>query len=67
MYFPQQHPAGREAQIDFTHCSSSGVGIGGRPHRHLLFHLLLSHSHWRWAEAASDETFLALKRGLQNA
>ena len=67
VYFPQEHPPGREAQIDFTHCNSLGVTIGGRPYRHLLFQLVLSHSGWRYAEAATGETFLALKQGLQNA
>ena len=27
VYFPQEHPPGREAQIDFTHCNSLGVTI----------------------------------------
>ena len=67
VYFPQEHPPGREAQIDFTHCNSLGVAIGGRPYRHLLFQLVLSHSGWRYAEVAAGETFLALKQGLQNA
>ena len=67
VYFPQEHPPGREAQLDFTHCNSLGVTIGGRPYRHLLFQLVLSHSGWRYAEVATGETFLALKRGLQNA
>ena len=64
VYFPQEHPPGREAQIDFTHCNSLGV-IGGRAYRHRLFQLVLSHSGWRYAEVA--KTFLALKQGLQNA
>ena len=67
VYFPQEHPTGREAQIDFTHCNSLGVTIGGRPYRHLLFQLVLSHSGWRYAEVVAGETFLALKQGLQNA
>ena len=53
--------------MDFTHCNSLGVTIGGRPYRHLLFQLVLSHSGWRYAEVATGETFLALKQGLQNA
>ena len=65
VYFPQEHPPGREAQVDFTHCNSLGVTIGGRPYRHLLFHFVLCYSGWRYAEAASGETFLALKQGLQ--
>ena len=67
VYFPQEHPPGREAQIDFTHCNSLGVSIGGRPYRHLLFQLVLSHSGWRYAEVVAGATFLALKQGLQNA
>ena len=57
VYFPQEHPPGREAQIDFTHCNSLGVTIGGRPYRHLLFQLVLSHSGWRYSEVATGETF----------
>ena len=49
MYFQQDHPPGREAQVDFTHCSGLGVTIGGEPFRHLLFHLVLSHSGWSYA------------------
>ena len=67
MYFPQVHPPGREAQVDFTHCWELKVTIAGQPYRHLLFQLILSHSRWRYAEVASGETFLALQKGLQNA
>ena len=51
VYFPQEHPPGREAQIDFTRCNSLGVAIGGRPYRHLLFQLVLSHATPRWLPA----------------
>ena len=64
---PRSIPPGREAQIDFTHCNSLGVTVGGRAYRHRLFQLVLSHSGWRYAEVAAGETFLALKQGLQNA
>lgn len=67
VYFPQEHPPGREAQIDFTHGKTLGVTIAGQPFPHLLFQLILSHSGWRYAEIAGGETFLALKQGLQNA
>ena len=67
VYFPQEHPPGREAQMDFTHGKALGVTIAGQPYPHLLFHLILSHSGWRYAEVAGGETFLALKQGLQNA
>ena len=67
MYFPQEHPPGREAQIDFTHCKSLGVSIGGQPYAHLLFQFVLSYSGWRYTEVAGGETYLALQRGLQGA
>ena len=67
VYFQQDHPPGREAQVDFTHCTELGVTIGGEPFRHLLFHLVLSHSGWRYAEVCFGETFEALVQGLQGA
>ena len=67
VYFPQVHPPGREAQIDFTHGNALGVSIAGQPYPHLLFQLVLSHSGWRYAQVASGESFLALKQGLQAA
>ena len=63
MYFPQEHPPGREAQFDFTHCGELKVTIAGESYPHLLFQLILSHS-GRYAEV---QTFLALQQGLQNA
>ena len=67
VYFPQEHPPGRESQFDFTHGNSLGVTVAGQPYPHLLFQLILSHSGWRYAEIAAGETFLALKQGVQNA
>ena len=67
VYFPQEHPLGREAQFDFTHGNSLGVTVAGQPYPHLLFQLILSHSGWRYAEVTAGETFLALKQGMQNA
>ena len=67
VYFQQDHPPGREAQVDFTHCSELGVTIGGEPFRHLLFHLVLSHSGWSYAQVCFGETFAALVKGLQGA
>ena len=67
VHFPQEHPPGREAQFDFTHCNSLGVTIAGQSYPHLLFQLILSHSGWRYAEVAAGETFLGLQQGLQNA
>ena len=67
VYFQQDHPPGREAQVDFTHCTGLGVTIVGEPFRHLLFHLALSHSGWSYAEVCFGETFAALVKGLQGA
>ena len=67
VFFPQTHPPGREAQLDFTHCDALGVTIEGQPFRHLLFEFILSHSGWRDVELASGETFEALVDGLQQA
>ena len=53
--------------MDFTHCTELGVTIGGEPFRHLLFHLVLSHSGWSYAEVSFGETFGALVQGLQGA
>ena len=67
VYFEQEHPPGREAQMDFTHCGELGITIGGEPFPHLLFQFVLSHSGWRYAEVAYGETFTALVSGLQEA
>ena len=67
VYFQQEHPPGREAQVDFTHCGELGVTIGGESFRHLMFQLVLSHSGWRYAEVCFGETFGALVKGLQGA
>ena len=42
VFFEQEHPPGREAQVDFTHCGELGVTICGEPFGHLLFHFVLS-------------------------
>ena len=67
VYFPQQHVAGREAAIDFTHCDELGVTIAGEPFAHLLFEFVLSFSKWLWAGVAFSETFEALVGGVQGA
>ena len=67
VYFAQEHPPGREGQMDFTHCGELGVTIGGEPFDHLLFQFILSHSGWRYAQICFGETFSALMSGLQGA
>ena len=67
VYFQQEHVAGREAAIDFTHCEELGVTVGGKAFPHLLFEFVLSFSKWLWAEVAFGETFEALAAGVQGA
>jgi hypothetical protein len=67
VFFQQVHPPGREAQMDFTHCTELGVTIRGALLVHLLFEFVLSHSGWTWACLAFGETFEALSSGLQGA
>ena len=56
VYFEQEHPPGREAQMDFTHCDSLEVTIGGEPFEHMVFEFILSHSGWRYAQVCFSET-----------
>lgn len=67
VFFPQQHPPGREAAYDFTNCAELGVTICGAPFDHLLFELVLSFSGWRWPTVALSESFEALALGVQEA
>ena len=67
VFFEQEHPPGREAQVDFTHCGELGVTTCGEPFGHLLFHFVLSHSGWRYVDVAYGETFAALVKGMQGA
>lgn len=65
--FPQEHPPGREAALDFTHATRLGVTIAGELLVHLFFMFKLSFSGWTWVCVAFGETFEALVGGLQGA
>jgi hypothetical protein len=65
--FPQEHPMGREAAFDFTHCGELGVTIAGETFDHLLFTLKSSAGKWVYTELAYGETWEAMSRGLQDA
>lgn len=67
VFFPQEHPPGREAAYDFTNCDELGITICGAPFDHLLFELALSFSGWRWPTLALSETYEALLLGVQEA
>ena len=67
VFFPQEHPPGREGQIDFTHCTELGITINGEPFFHLIFQFILSCSGFRWVQLALGETYEALSSGIQGA
>ena len=67
VFFPQDHPPGREAQLDFTHGGELEVTIGSQPFPHLFFEFVLSYSGWRFVDLAFGETFEALRQGVQGA
>lgn len=67
VFFPQEHPPGREGQIDFTHGAELGVTINGERFFHLLFQFILSYSGFRWVQLAVGETYEALSSGIQGA
>ena len=67
IYFPQEHPPGREAQLDFTHGEELMVTIDRVPFSHLIFEFILSYSGWRYADLARGETLESLVKGLQGA
>ena len=67
VFFPQEHPPGREAAYDFTNCDELGITICGAPFAHLLFELALGFSGWRWATVALSESYEALLLGVQEA
>jgi hypothetical protein len=67
VFFPQEHPPGREAAYDFTNCDELGVTISGAPFDHLLFELALGFSGWRWLTVTLSESYEALLLGVQDA
>ena len=67
VYFPQEHPPGREGAFDFTHATKLGVQIAGELLVHLLFVFRLSCSGWTWVRLSFGETYEALVEGLQGA
>ena len=63
----QEHPPGREVQVDLTHCDFLEVSVQGEPFTHQLFDFRMSHSGWTYMEVALGETVAALMQGLQHA
>jgi hypothetical protein len=67
VFFPQHHRPGELSQSDFTHMSSLGVTIDGRPFEHLIYHFVLTYSNWEAVTVCFSESFESLSEGLQNA
>jgi hypothetical protein len=67
VYFPQVHTPGRLCESDFTHMTSLGVTLAGRPFEHLVYHFVLTYSNWETGTICFSESFESLSDGLQNA
>jgi transposase len=65
--FPQTHKPGKRMSTDFTSTNSLQITIGGERFDHMLCHCVLTYSNWQWASICHSESFLALKKGIQNA
>jgi hypothetical protein len=66
--FPQEHPPGWQALLDFTDCGELGVVIDGRPLAHRLGHVCCPHSGWQFAHVIlGGESFPALAETLRLA
>lgn len=67
VYFPQVHVPGHLCESDFTHMTSLGVTLAGRPFEHLVYHFVLTYSNWETGTICFSESFESLSDGLQNA
>ena len=67
VFFPQQHRPGEAAQTDFTSTTELNVTIAGEAFVHLLCNFVLPYSNWQCVTVCLSESYLALKRGVQEA
>jgi transposase InsO family protein len=67
VFFEQEHRPGEAMQTDFTSGNKLKVTICGEPFKHLLCHPVLPYSNWEWATVCRSESFVALKRGVQES
>jgi len=66
--FPQEHPPGWQALLDFTVCDELGVIIAGEPLPHRLGHVCCPHSGWQFAQVIlGGESYPALAETLRLA
>jgi hypothetical protein len=67
VFFSQLHRPGEATQTDFTEATSLAITIAGVAFVHMLCHVVLPYSNWQWATVCLSESYLALKRGVQEA
>lgn len=67
VFFEQEHRPGEAMQTDFTSGSKLGITIAGELFAHLLCHAVLPYSNWESVTVCRSESYMALKRGVQDA
>ena len=67
VFFPQQHRPGEAMQTDFTVATELGITIAGIAFAHMLCQVVLPFSNWQWVTVCLSDSYLALKRGIQEA
>lgn len=67
VFFSQVHEPGRLCASDFSHMTSLEVTIGGLLFDHMVYHFVLTHSNWEWANVCFSESFDSLSEGIQGA
>lgn len=67
VFFAQEHRPGEAMQVDFTSTNELGITIAGIAFAHLLCHVVFPYSNWEAVTVCLSESFLALKRGMQEA
>ncbi|NBC18545.1 MAG: IS21 family transposase [Bacteroidetes bacterium] len=65
VFFGQEHRPGEAVQTDFTDATWLEVTIAGVAFAHMLCHVVLPYSNWEWVTVCLSESYLALKRGVQ--
>jgi hypothetical protein len=66
--FPQEHPPGWQALLDFTDCNELLVTVAGRALPHRLGHVCCPHSGWEFAQVIlGGESYPALAETLRLA
>jgi transposase InsO family protein len=67
VYYDQVHEPGQLLQLDWTHCDSLEVVVGGVLFAHKLCHCACTYSRWEWACVCHSEDFSSLRMTLQEA